>query len=105
MCQYDREKLYEEAWAEPMQHIAKRYGVSDVFLGRVCRKLKLPLPGRGYWARKTAGKPLPKRPPLPRIDDAIVRQREGKEGARCRTMMEPYEVAHRGLGKEQDSRD
>ena len=34
-------------------------------LGKVCKKLKIPVPGRGYWANKSAGKPVATRPPLP----------------------------------------
>ena len=29
---YEREKLYEEVWAEPVKIVASRYGVSDVAL-------------------------------------------------------------------------
>jgi len=38
--------------------------VSDVALAKTCRKLAIPLPGRGYWARLRAGQKL-KRTPLP----------------------------------------
>jgi hypothetical protein len=65
---YDREKIYEEIWSEPIQHVAKRYGISDVGLAKVCRKLNIPRPGRGYWAKKAAGKTVPRQmslPPLP----------------------------------------
>jgi hypothetical protein len=65
MSRYNREKIYEEIWAEPILHVAKRYSMSDVGLGKVCKKLKIPRPGLGYWAKKAAGKPIPKRPPLP----------------------------------------
>jgi hypothetical protein len=61
---YDREKLYEEVWAEPVKIVARRYSVSDVALAKTCRKLAIPLPGRGYWARLRAGQRL-KREPLP----------------------------------------
>ena len=44
--------------------VAQRYYVSGVALGKVCRKLRVPLPGRGCWARKRAGQTL-KRPALP----------------------------------------
>jgi ankyrin repeat protein len=64
---YDRQKFYEEIWSEPIQHVAKRYNLSDVGLAKVCRKLDIPRPGRGYWAIKAAGKPLPTQPPLPPI--------------------------------------
>jgi len=59
-----REKLFEEVWVEPMTTVAKRYGVSSNYLARVCERLNVPRPGRGYWARLEVGKRLP-RPELP----------------------------------------
>ena len=67
MSRYNREKIYEEIWAEPILHVAKRYSMSDVGLGKICKKLKIPGPGLGYWAKKAAGKSIPKRPPLPEL--------------------------------------
>jgi hypothetical protein len=64
LARYDRERLYEEVWAEPTKRVAARYGVSDVMLWKVCRQLTVLKPQRGYWAKKTAGKPTEKRPPL-----------------------------------------
>ena len=64
---YDREKIYQEIWAEPIQRVAKRYNLSDVGLAKVCRKLNIPRPGRGDWAIKAAGKVIPKQPPLPEL--------------------------------------
>ncbi len=61
---YERQKLYEEVWKEPVLVVAKRYGVSDVALAKACRKLAVPLPPRGYWARVRA-RNAPSRPPLP----------------------------------------
>lgn len=52
---WDRDTLHEEVWATPMAKLAKKYGISDVGLAKVCRKLSIPLPGRGYWAKKDAG--------------------------------------------------
>lgn len=72
---YDREKIYEEIWSEPIQRVAKRYDISDVGLAKVCKRLNIPRPGRGYWAIKAAGKPIPKRPPL---------SREGEHTCLCR---------------------
>ncbi len=34
---YEREKLYEEVWAEPVKIVAQSYGVSDVALAKTCR--------------------------------------------------------------------
>ncbi|MGE0790093.1 MAG: hypothetical protein AB7S26_30750 [Sandaracinaceae bacterium] len=51
-----REHLYEEIWAEPMTTVAKRYGVSSNYLARICERLKVPRPPRGYWAKLKVGK-------------------------------------------------
>jgi ankyrin repeat protein len=64
---YDREEIYEAIWLEPIQHVARRYKLSDVGLAKVCKRLNIPRPGRGYWAKKAAGRPIPKRPPLPEL--------------------------------------
>jgi hypothetical protein len=64
---YRRTELYDKVWKDPVRTVARRYGISDVWLGKVCRKLSVPLPGRGYWARVRNGWPekqLPL-PPLP----------------------------------------
>src|SRR5688500_18981051 len=58
-----REELYSQAWNEPMQHLARRYGLSDRGLAKMCERMCVPVPGRGYWARKAAGKNV-RRPPL-----------------------------------------
>jgi hypothetical protein len=60
---YEHETLCEQIWAEPVRDVAKGRGVCDVYLARVCRKLSVPLPGRGYWAKAKAGQ-SPQRPPL-----------------------------------------
>jgi hypothetical protein len=65
MASYDRERLYREVWAEPTQKVAKRYGISDVALAKVCRQLQVPKPPRGYWAKKEAERPVERRPQLP----------------------------------------
>jgi hypothetical protein len=64
-----RQQLHEEIWAAPMKVVAERYGISDVGLAKICRKLLIPIPGRGYWAKQRAGKPVPGRPPLPALKD------------------------------------
>src|SRR5260370_25819410 len=40
------------------------FGISDVALAKRCRRLGIPAPGRGYWARVDAGQ-RPYRPKLP----------------------------------------
>jgi hypothetical protein len=75
---YEREDLFRQVWAEPVMHVAKRMGISDVALAKICRRLGIPLPGRGYWARKAAGRaPSPPRlkPPKPGAPMVYVRKR------------------------------
>jgi hypothetical protein len=64
LARYDRERLYEEVWSEPTAKVAHRYGISDVALSEVCKQLQIPKPPRGYWAKKKAGRPVPRRPKL-----------------------------------------
>lgn len=67
---WDRDSLYEEVWATPMAKLAKKYGISDVGLAKVCRKLAIPVPGRGYWAKKEAGQTVQKLP-LPALKEPV----------------------------------
>jgi hypothetical protein len=60
-----REDLYELAWSKPLSELAKDFGISDVALGKRCKRLGIPVPGRGYWARVDAGQRL-YRPRLPK---------------------------------------
>ena len=61
-----REALYEEVWSDPVTVVAPRYGLSDVGLVKICKKLHVPVPGRGYWAKVKAGRATPK-VPLPSL--------------------------------------
>jgi hypothetical protein len=59
-----REALFEQVWSEPMTKVAARHGVSSNFLARVCERLNVPHPRRGYWQQLEVGKAEPK-PALP----------------------------------------
>jgi hypothetical protein len=67
---YRRVELYEQVWSEPVTKVAEKYGISGVALAKVCRKLDVPLPGRGYWAKKAAGQRL-KKTPLPKKNRGV----------------------------------
>jgi hypothetical protein len=54
--EFTRQELYDLVWSEPMQKLAKRFGLSDVGLAKACRSADIPRPGRGYWARLAAGR-------------------------------------------------
>jgi hypothetical protein len=68
---WNRDELYAEVWSTPMQVLAKKYGISDVGLAKVCRKLAIPVPGRGHWAKKEAGHHV-QQIPLPPLKERIV---------------------------------
>lgn len=60
--EFTREELFDKVWTQPLSQIAKEIGISDVALGKACRRARIPLPGRGHWAkgprhRKTATLP------------------------------------------------
>ena len=64
--QLTREALYELVWSKPKTALAREFGVSDVALGKACARARVPVPPRGYWAARAAGKrvlriPLPPR--------------------------------------------
>jgi hypothetical protein len=50
-----REHLYDLVWSKPMTHIAKDYGISDVAVRKICKKLNIPMPHAGYWAKVRSG--------------------------------------------------
>jgi hypothetical protein len=53
-----REELYEAVWSEPIHQLSKALGISDVGLAKVCKKLNVPVPGRGHWAKNRATRKL-----------------------------------------------
>ena len=72
MEQYDREELYRKVWEQPLLKVAEEYGVSAVALGKTCRKLSVPVPGRGHWAKLAHGHAGVKKPPLLKLDKVPV---------------------------------
>jgi hypothetical protein len=70
--QYDREELYRKVWERPMLKVAEEYGVSSVALGKTCRKLSVPVPGRGHWAKLAHGHAGSRRPALPKVEKVPV---------------------------------
>jgi len=59
-----RDELYEAVWTKAKTDLAADLGVSDVAIGKACRKAEIPTPPVGYWAKVAAGKKAV-RPPLP----------------------------------------
>ena len=50
-----REDLYFLVWTMPTTKVAKILGVSDVAVAKRCKKLNVPKPPRGYWAKLQSG--------------------------------------------------
>ncbi|MGH7466484.1 MAG: hypothetical protein ACRENP_00710 [Longimicrobiales bacterium] len=65
-----REELYEQVWSKPMRTLAARYGLSDVGLAKTCRRMRIPVPGRGYWAKRQHEKSV-RRIPLPKLPASV----------------------------------
>lgn len=45
-----REELYRMVWSKPVTKWAAEFGLSDVGFAKICKKMKVPVPRRGYWA-------------------------------------------------------
>lgn len=65
---FTREFLHQLVWESPVSEVSRRLGISDVGLSKACRRVLIPVPSRGYWAKLEAGKwiapaPLPAPPP------------------------------------------
>jgi hypothetical protein len=43
-----REELFALVWEKPAREVAKELGVSDVAIGKLCARLQVPKPPRGY---------------------------------------------------------
>jgi hypothetical protein len=63
-----RKQLYDMVWSTPMLRLARTFQCSSTWLARICRESAVPVPPRGYWAKKRAGKAA-RRLPLRRSAD------------------------------------
>jgi hypothetical protein len=68
---WNRQELYEKVWQFPLRILAAEYGISDVGLAKVCRKLEIPLPGAGHWTKIACGHNIA-RPSLPAMESVPV---------------------------------
>jgi hypothetical protein len=70
-----RRGLYEKVWNEPIVRVARILGLSGRGLGKLCARHDIPVPPRGWWARKRHGK-LVRQTPLehPETAERIVIQ-------------------------------
>jgi hypothetical protein len=76
-----REELFALVWERPTSEIAIELGVSDVAVGKLCEKMQVPKPPRGYWARVEAGQ-TPRRPALKAFREELEAKRRSTIQAR-----------------------
>ena len=62
----ERNALYKEVWERSLTKVAPKYGISGVALKKICNKLNVPTPPRGYWAKLEWGYEV-HRPELPEL--------------------------------------
>lgn len=70
-----REVLHKEVWQMPIMHLARKYDMSDVGLAKVCKKMAIPLPPRGYWQKQSHGHRVHKKSLKPideKVQEAVV---------------------------------
>lgn len=67
-----REDLYALVWATPMIRLGEQFGLSGNGLAKICRKVDVPYPPRGWWAKKAAGKKVVQAP-LPKLNSDTPR--------------------------------
>lgn len=65
-----RDALYSLVWSKPLSQLGPLFGISDTGLRKKCKKLSIPLPHLGHWAKKAANKPIHQTPLTPRAPGA-----------------------------------
>lgn len=53
-----RRELYDMVWKEPMSTISKKFNITDTGLRKACKRMNIPTPIAGYWAKLQFGKPV-----------------------------------------------
>ncbi|MDO8900840.1 MAG: TetR family transcriptional regulator [Phenylobacterium sp.] len=90
-----REALYDQVWTTPLSTLAVQWGISRSGLAKICDRLMVPYPGRGYWNVRRA-----ERPPLPPapagVDTVIDLSVRAGRTRRDRTRLSP-EARHEQL--------
>jgi hypothetical protein len=74
-----RKQLYEQVWTTPMSKLAAQYGITGTGLAKICARLNVPCPPRGYWAKKAFGEKV--------VQDRLP---EAKAGTPHEVTISPY---------------
>jgi hypothetical protein len=74
--------MYDLVWSQPMTKVAEGFGISDVALKKICEKHRVPMPARGYWAKKNLA---------PEVREVLERERQ-RETATPKMKLPPVSV-------------
>lgn len=87
-----RKELYRRVWSEPLGVVARDVGLSGSALAKICNRLLVPYPTRGYWVKVAAGQ-KPPREPLPaapeKASNDVVFSAKRVSSRRSRTRLDP----------------
>jgi AcrR family transcriptional regulator len=101
---FSRRALYDLVWSIPMRTAARRLGLSATGLAKICDRLLVPYPTRGYWAKPPGERParakLPKASALEKHGVAITGERAASR--RARTRLSPQARREQLLGAARD---
>jgi hypothetical protein len=61
--EFTRRELFDLVWSKPLRQVAAKVGVSDVAIGKGCKRANVPRPPQGYWVLPEGKRP--QRPALP----------------------------------------
>jgi hypothetical protein len=68
-----RQQLCDLVWSRAMIHVAQDVGLSGRGLAKLCERHEIPVPPRGYWAKKAHGHRVPQPPLKPPSRPALDR--------------------------------
>jgi hypothetical protein len=77
--QLSREELFLLVWEKPAEEVARYLGISGAALANGCKKLQVPQPRPGYWAKIRAGK-QPKKPLLKEFSELLIDRQKARAG-------------------------
>lgn len=90
---FTRNEIYELVWDQPLKNVADEMQLSANGLAKICDRLLIPYPPRGYWRRdKSEREEL--RPPLPEApeDQDAITLSEGRASSRRTRTRRPVDA-------------
>ncbi|MGH1422617.1 MAG: TetR/AcrR family transcriptional regulator [Hyphomonas sp.] len=89
--QITKGELYRLVWQEPITALAKRFEVSPNGLAKICDRVDIDRPPKGYWASQSDPKDLPALDEIVGADDLIQIGGKRHSARRRQTRMSPEE--------------